>query len=287
MSETSGFYRRHPHRPLTAPVLLLATDSWVDAGFAARTAVAHVLERIPTEPVVTFNSDDLIDFRSRRPTVQISDGVVTSLSWPEIQLRVGQDVGGSDLLVLVGPEPDLVWHGFVEAVVGLATELGVRLVVGLGAFAAPVPHTRPVRLTGIATVAELAAQVGVAPGTAEVPGGIQSALQEGFAAVDIPAVGIWARVPHYLAAGPYPAAAAALVELLATVTGLALDAAELHTAASRMTAELDEVIATNEEHREIVRNLEVAYDAPEAFGELPSGDDIAAELERYLRDQQG
>lgn len=286
----SSLYELHSHRPLESPVLLLATESWVDAGLGAQTAIAHILETIPTEVLATFNADEFIDFRSRRPTVRISDGVVDNLSWPEIQLRAGQDTAGRSVLVLVGPEPDMAWHAFVRAVVGLATQLGVRLVVGLGAYAAPVPHTRPVSLMAIATMAELAAQVGVVPGTAETPAGIQTALQEGFAAAGVPAIGVWARVPHYLAAIPYPAASAALVDALAAVAGLELDAGELHAAAESMLSQIDETISNSGEYRALVRRLEAAFDGevttPPDFTGLPSGDELAAELERFLRGEQ-
>lgn len=286
----SGRYELYAHRAVESPVLLLATESWLDAGFGAQGAIALTLGTIPTEVLATFTADEFIDFRARRPTARISEGVLAGLNWPEIQLRAGQDGAGKSVLVLVGPEPDMAWHAFVQAVVGLAKELGVRLVVSLGAYAAAVPHTRPVRLTAIATVAELAAQVGVVAGSTEVQAGIQTALQEGFAAVDIPAIGIWARVPHYLAALPYPAASAALVEALATVAGLELDAAELHAAAASVLTQIDDVLATSEEHRELVRGLEVAFDGeaapPPDFSSLPSGDELAAELERFLRGEQ-
>jgi hypothetical protein len=273
---------------LTSPVLLLATESWIDAGYGARAAIAQVLETIPTAVLATFNADELLDFRSHRPTARISDGVLVGLSWPEIQLRAGQDAAGRGLLVLVGPEPDQAWHGFVRAVVGLATEWGVRLVVSLGAYAAAVPHTRPVQLTAISTVAELAAQVGVVPGSTEVPAGIQTALQEGFAAAGVPAVGIWARVPHYLAALPYPAASAALVDALAGVAELELDAGQLHAAAASVSTQIDDVLATSAEHRELVRGLEATFDdsAPlPDFADLPTSDEFAAELERFMREQ--
>ena len=236
-------------------MLLLATESWLDAGFGAQGAIAAILETIPTEVLATFTADEFIDFRARRPTARISDGVLAGMSWPEIQLRAGQDGAGKSVLVLVGPEPDLAWHAFVRAVVGLAKELGVRLVVSLGAYAAAVPHTRPVRLTAIATAAELAVQVGVVAGSTEVSAGIQTALQEGFAAAGIPAIGIWARIPHYLAALPYPAASAALVEALATVAGLELDAGELHAAAASVLTQIDDVLATSGGHRALVRGL--------------------------------
>jgi predicted ATP-grasp superfamily ATP-dependent carboligase len=139
----------------------------------------------------------------------------------------------------------------------------------------------------IATAAELAAQVGVVPGTAEMPAGIQTALQEGFAAAGIPAIGVWARVPHYLAATPYPAAAAALVDALASVAGLDLDAGPLHAAAAGVSSQIDEIVANNEEYRVLVRRLEAAFDdeLPPPSG-LPSGDELAAELERFLRGEQ-
>jgi proteasome assembly chaperone (PAC2) family protein len=287
----SSLYELHSHRSLESPVLLLATESWVDAGLGAQAAIAHILETIPTEVLATFSADELIDFRSRRPVVRISDGVVDRLSWPEIQLREGQDAAGRSVLVLIGPEPDMAWHAFVRAIVDLATQLSVRLVVGLGAYAAPVPHTRPVSLMAIATTAELAAQVGVVPGTTEMPAGIQTALQEGFAAAGVPAIGVWARVPHYLAASPYPAASAALVDVLAVVAGLELDAGELHAAADSTLSQIDEIIATSAEYRALVRRLEAAFDgeltAPFDFTDLPSGDELAAELERFLRGEQG
>lgn len=285
-----SLYELHSHPPLESPVLLLATESWIDAGLGAQAAIAQVLATIPTDVLATFTADSLIDFRSRRPVVRISDGVVQGLSWPEIQLRAGQDLAGRSVLVLVGPEPDMAWHAFVRAVVGLATDLGVRLVVGLGAYAAPVPHTRPVSLMAIATTAELAAQVGVVPGTAEMPAGIQTALQEGFAAAGVPAIGVWARVPHYLAATPYPAASVALVEALAGLAGLELSPGELHDAAASIVSQIDEIVANNEEYRVLVRRLEAAFDGevggPADFSDLPSGDELAAELERFLRGEQ-
>lgn len=284
----SSFYELHSDRSLESPVLLLATESWTDAGLGAQAALAAVFDTIPTEVLATFTADNLIDFRARRPIVRICDGVVDGLSWPEIQLRVGQDAAGRSVLVLVGPEPDLAWHGFVQAVVGLATQLGVRLVVGIGAYAAPVPHTRPVSLMAIATTAELAARVGVVPGTAEMPAGIQTALQEGFAAAGVPAIGIWARVPHYLAATPYPAASAALIDALATAAGLELDSASLHADAAGMAGQIEEIVANNEEYRVLVRRLEAAFDneVTTDFSGLPTGDELAAELERFLRGEQ-
>ena len=283
-----SLYEVQPHPDLESPVLILGMEGWIDAGLGAGATIAHLLSAIPTEVVATFDGDELIDYRARRPTVRISDGVTLGLNWPEIQLRGGHDPAGKDVLVLVGPEPDTRWHAFVDAVVGLGTDLGVSLVVAVGAFPAPVPHTRPVRLAATASSRELAERVGVVPGTIEVPSGIHAALDAGFSAAGVEAMGLWARVPHYAAAMPYPAASAALIEGLASVTGLDISAEELRAAADVTAARIDQIIASSEEHGEMVRQLEANAEAEEDappldLTKLPSGDEIAAELERFLR----
>ena len=285
-------YTRHDDRTLTDPVLVLGMEGWIDAGLGASAAVAHVLAGMETEVVATFDGDTFLDYRDRRPAVRISNGVPEPVLWPQIELRAGRDRAGRDVAVLLGPEPDLGWRAFVEAVVELSSALGVRLAVALGAFPLSVPHTRPVRLAATATSAELAEQVGVVKGTHTVPAGIHTALQEGFGAAGIPAIGLWARVPHYAAGMPYPAASAALVDGLASVAGLDLDASELHVAAARAGGRIDQLIASSEEHGEMVRQLEAVVDAeetPPAFdpSEIPTGDEIATELERFLRGETG
>jgi len=284
----AGLYEMQTDRELDSPVLVLGMEGWIDAGLGGGGAMGHLLGAIPTEVMATFDGDQLLDLRSRRPGVRITDGVLGGLSWPEIELRVGRDPGGRDVLVLTGPEPDMRWRAFVSAVVSLAADLGTRLVVGVGAFPAPVPHTRPVRLAAVATDTELAEKVGFMPGSLEVPAGIHAALQEGFGEAGIPAVGMWARVPHYVAAMPYPAASAALVECLATVADLDLDAKDLHDAAALARSRIDDIIAASEEHAEMVHQLEASVDteasvAPINLSELPTGDELADELERFLR----
>ena len=275
----------HPHEP----VLVVAMEGWIDAGLGAAAAIATILGQTETQPVATFDADLLLDQRARRPVVRIENGVNTGLTWPTIQLRAGRDAAQHDVLFLVGPEPDVQWRAFTKAVVGLARQHAVRLVVGLGAFPAPVPHTRPTRLAATATTQELAEKVGFVTGTIEVPAGIGAALERGFAEAGIPAVGLWARVPHYAAAMPYPSASAALVAGLAGVADLTFDAGELVSAATVSSTQLDELIANSEEHTAMVRQLEEQIDAAEGpqadldLSRLPSGDEIAAELERFLR----
>jgi hypothetical protein len=271
-------YELHGRPPLNRPVLVVGMEGWIDAGLGAATAMATLLGSVTTEPVATFDVDTLLDHRARRPIVRIVDGVNTGLRWPEILLRGGHDSEGHDLLLLVGPEPDHQWRAFTAAVGELAMSFGVRLVVGLGAFPAPVPHTRPARLVSTATTGELAQQVGYLPGALDVPAGVQAALERGFAEIGVPAAGLWARVPHYAAAMPYPEASAVLLEGLRSVAGITADTTELRRAAEASRQHLDELIANSEEHVALVRRLESQVDA-----DVPSGDEIAAEVERFLR----
>jgi len=283
----SDLYEVVAQPSLDEPLLIVTLEGWVDAGLGAAAALAALLGSVPTELVASFDVDSLLDHRARRPVLRIVDGVNSGLMWPEIQLRSGRSESGQDLLVLVGPEPDHQWRAFSTAVAELAGTFGVRLVVGLGAFPAPVPHTRPARLAATATSAELAHRVGFIPGTIDVPAGVQAALERQFAELGIPAVGLWARVPHYAAAMPYPEASAILLDGLESLTGVAVDTSELRTAAQSTRERLDELVANSEEHANLVQQLETAADAESErpFGSIPSGDELAAELERFLREE--
>ncbi|MBV9041927.1 MAG: PAC2 family protein [Acidimicrobiia bacterium] len=273
---------------LDDPLMIVTLEGWVDAGLGAAAALAALLGTVATDVVANFDVDSLLDHRARRPVVRIVDGVNTGLMWPEIQLRSGRTSEGRDILFLVGPEPDHQWRAFCTAVAELAGAFGVQLVVGLGAFPAPVPHTRQTRLVATATSAELAHRVGFIPGTIDVPAGVQAGLERRFAELGIPAVGLWARVPHYAAAMPYPEASVVLLEGLAALTGVHADATELRAAAQSTRTRLDELVANSEEHATLVRQLETAVDAEierPLGSSLPSGDELAAELERFLREE--
>jgi proteasome assembly chaperone (PAC2) family protein len=280
----------HNWPTLERPVLVVAMEGWVDAGLAAGTAVASLLAAMPNEVLASFDDDELIDFRARRPTLRVVNGVDTDLRWSTIRLMTATNRIGRSVLILTGPEPDMRWHQFVSEVTQLASRLEVELVVGLGAFPAPVPHTRPVRLVGTSTEADLAGKVGFLPAGVDVPAGVQGVLEFAFGEANIPAVGLWARVPHYASAMPYPAASAALLDGLARMAELEIDTAALHTAATATQQQIDQLIAGSEEHIELVRQLEAQQDREEglsatSFGNLPSGDELAAELERFLRGQ--
>lgn len=289
--EGQGLYELHQEPLLERPVLVVALEGWVDAGLGAATAITTLLDQGSNRPLATFDASHFIDQRARRPIARIVDGITTSLTWPQLELRSGQDQHGGDVLFLVGPEPDFHWEQFTEAVVSLATRFGVQMMVGLGAFPAPAPHTRPVKLaaTAPASSAGLVELVGVVQGELEVPAGAVAALEMGFEQAGIDAVTLWARVPHYVSAMPFPEASAALVDGLVKLTGLAFDAVSLYSAADATRRQVDELIAGSTEHRAMVRKLEETVDASEGnpFGlhEMPSGEEIAAELERFLRDE--
>ncbi len=287
-----ALYSRLLDRSFSDPVLVMCLEGWIDAGLGAAAALATMIGGRESERVVVWDADEVLDHRARRPVLHLTDGVSTGITWPEIELRAMRDDDGRDLLVLMGPEPDMRWHAFCRSVVELASELGVRMAVGIGAFPAPVPHTRPIRLVSTAPTAGLAAEVGYVPGTIDVPAGVQAALEHELNRAGIPAVGLWARVPHYVVSMPYPGASAALVDGLGAVAGLSLQSRELHDAAARTAARIDELIAASDEHRTMVRQLEAQADQEMRASEidpsrLPSGDELAAELERFLRGEGG
>lgn len=274
--------------PPEHPVLIVVLDGWVDAGFGAATAVAAILSEMKTETFATFETDDLIDQRARRPRLRIDDGVRAGISWPELQVLVGRDRMGSGVALLIGPEPDYRWRQFTGEVVKVARDLDVRLVVSLGAFPNATPHTRPIKLAATASDAELARKIGVVRGAIEVPAGLGEVIGEACVAAGIPSIGLWARVPHYVAAMPFAPAALALVEGLSSISGLVFGTDGLTRSAEEARRQVDELIAQSPDHEAMVRKMEEQLDTEgevllDIEGDLPSGDEIASELERYLR----
>ncbi|CAN5646297.1 PAC2 family protein [soil metagenome] len=288
-----ALYDLHDQPSLDSPVLIMVLEGWIDAGYAAGTAVQTLLHGLDTFPVATFDADQLLDHRARRPIMHLVDGVNTGLSWPGIELRAGTDEDGNDLLLLLGAEPDHAWRGFTEATIELAQDFGTRLVVGLGAYPATVPHTRAVTMSVTASSAELASVSGLLRGSLEVPAGVQAALEFRCAELELPAVGLWAQVPHYVSGEPtpYPAAALALLDQLERTAGLRLPKGDLAADAARTRHRIDTAMSTNSDHLGMLHALEERHDqqlaeAGPATGEaLPSADELGEEVERFLRDQ--
>ncbi len=290
------YYQLHGELPeLESPVLVAMLTGWIDASGAAAAAMANVHSASQTRPLATFNGDLFIDYRARRPTMELREGVNTRLQWPEIELAVGRDPAGHDLLLLSGPEPDAAWRTFADVVTDLCIQLGVRMAVVFGAYPFASPHTRPARLSCTSPSAELVATVPFLKNSVDVPAGMGAVLEHAFVDKGVPALGMWAQVPHYLGTMNYPAASAALLDGLASVAGIQIDAAALNAEAETQRARIDQLVAANSEHRTMIEQLESLYDqvddqaaasgAPMWAQSIPTADELGAEVERFLRDQ--
>jgi hypothetical protein len=215
------------------------------------------------------------------------------LQWERITLAVGRDQTDRDLLVLSGPEPDMAWHRFTRTMGGLATELGVSQMIHLGAYPFAVPHTRHPRLSVSSPSQDVLARVPFLRSSIDVPAGVAAALEREMHEREIPSLGVWAQVPHYVAAMSYPAASVALLDGLREVTGVVIDGAVLRSEVQVQGRRLDGMIGGNDEHAKMIAQLEESYDAADdvvdpAAGpslEMRSGDELAAELEQFLREQ--
>ncbi len=278
-------YTLHSLPTLDEPVLLLHLGGWIDAGACAAEALDTILGQIAPVTVAEFETEWLLDHRARRPTMHVVEGVNVGLDWPEITLVAGQDATGNDVLVLHGAEPDHNWRTFCDAVVELADRFGVRRALGLGAYPASSPHTRPSRLSATAATPDLAS-LGFTPATLDVPAGIQAALELALHGAGIEAVGLWAQVPHYISGAHYPAASLALVDGLVGAAGLVFDSSQLAADALATRNRLDDLVSDEDSHREMLVALESQYDdLVDAEAELASGDDLEGELEAFLRSQ--
>jgi hypothetical protein len=264
---------------LKEPSLIVALDGWVDAGSAATTAAGLIAEG--GEIVATFDADRVYDYRARRPTLEIADGRLSSLDWPELRIRLVRS-GGRDLLVLVGPEPDYRWPTLAGAVSEVASILGVREWISLGAIPAAVPHTRPVPILGTSSKPGLL-RGDIRPGPAgllRVPAALISVLEMQATADGIDAVGYFAQVPHYVS-GPYAPAALELLQAVERHLGIELARGDLPEESDQLRARLDAATAADETTRSYVERLESMVDEER----LPAGDDLITEIEQFLRDQ--
>ncbi len=270
---------------LDSPVLVMVLKGWIDAGLGADGAADVLLAELECHTVARFDADALLDWRARRPTMHLVDGINTQLSWEETELSWAKDGSGNDVLLLLGNEPDHSWLAFSEQVVDLSLDLGTRMVVGLGAFPTPVPHTRPPLLAASASSEDLAQ--GLLQNSVEVPSGVQGMIERRAALRGLPAIGLWAQVPHYVSAMPYPPASLALLQGANRVAGLDLPLGELPAHAEASRSRIDELIAQNPEHTAMLHQLEEQADHQATSTQMSatSGDELAAELERFLREQ--
>ena len=303
VSETDARHAVHravAEPELHEPVMIVMLTGWIDAA-GAGAAAAHELSRAcESTPLLTFDDDTYVDFRARRPVMALRDGINTDLTWSTIELRSGRSPGGRDVVFLVGPEPDMAWRRFAGATADLAVELGVTQMVSLGAYPFASPHTRPSRLSISTPSHDVLASVPFARSSVDVPAGMAGVLEHALHARRIPTMGLWAQVPHYVSAMEYPAASVALLDGLAEVTGIEIEALDLRAEVAEQRARLDRMIADKPEHESMLRQLEelhdLADDADEVGGpdappddgeqlELRSGDELAREIQEFFRDQ--
>lgn len=279
---------------LTDPVLVVVLTGWIDAGGAARAAIDAIRDEGAASPIAEFDDDVYIDFRARRPVMELREGLHSVLHWERIVLSVGHDQTGRDLLVLSGPEPDMAWHRFTRAMGEVASGFGVRHMVHLGAYPFAVPHTRTPRLSVSSPSQDVLARVPFLRSSIDVPAGVAASLEREMHERGIPSLGVWAQVPHYISAMSYPAASVALLDGLREATGVVVDGAALRSEVLIQGRRLDSMVSGNEEHAKMIDQLEQIYDASDDTVdgidggptlEMRSGDELAEELEQFLRDQ--
>ena len=276
----------------SGPVLIHALEGFSDAGHAIRLAAEHLKDSLDSELVASFAIDDLLDYRSRRPTMTFKTDHFTHYEDPQLNLYALRDTAGTPFLLLAGLEPDLQWERFVTAVRLLAERLGVRRTIGLGAIPMAVPHTRPVSMTAHSSDRSLIADHQPWVGEVQVPSSVSNLLEFRMAQHGHEAVGYTVHVPHYLAQTDYPAAAEALLEQVAKSGALELPVEALTEAAASVRSKIDEQVAASPEVAQVVDALERQYDAFVSAQEnrsllardedLPSGEELGAEFERFL-----
>lgn len=305
MLDPTGLYELDEHaviEPGTRPALVHALHGFVDAGHASRLAVQHLLSDLPSRQVATFDADQLVDYRSRRPRMVFRQDRFTSVDQHRLLVHAVTTPDGQEFYLLDGPEPDLQWERFTAAVIGLADRLGVGLVVGVHGIPWAAPHTRPIGLTSHASSRELIAGRPRWIGDVEVPGHIGALLELRLTEAGRDAVGYTAHVPHYLAEAAFPPAAVALLEAVVASTGLPLPTDALRAAGVDVLQQIDAQVADSPQTLQAVQGLERTYDAVAAGrslsgpglltptvpdDELPDSDQIAAEVEDFLRGLHG
>jgi proteasome assembly chaperone (PAC2) family protein len=286
-----GYVNMERRPELERPVLIAGFTGWNDAAEAASLAVRTMGEQWEVRRFGAFDGEEFFDYQTTRPQIKLVEGVTRTVEWPENELsateaRVGA-LGGRGAILLSGPEPNFRWRAFSQAVVNLARELDVRLVVTLGALLADVPHSRPVSVAANAQDPSLVENLGLTASRYEGPTGITGVLHRYCASKDLASVSFWASVPHYLSSVPSAPAALALLQSLSNLLGTSFDTTHLNSTSEDYQRQVSVAVAQDSDLASYVRMLEERYDAQTESGErnLPSGDELARELERFLREK--
>jgi predicted ATP-grasp superfamily ATP-dependent carboligase len=270
---------------LDRPAIVCAFRGWNDGGEAATVAARYLVERWEARPLAYLDPEEFFDFQVTRPTVRLEGGVSRVIEWPRAEFFVAAP-GGRDVVVFTAHEPNNRWRTFVEQVIGTARELGGETLVTLGAFLTDVPHSRRVAVVGSAYDEETAERLGLTRSQYEGPTGVVGVLHDASNRSGLPSVSLWAAVPHYLPSGPNPKAALALVERVADLLEVPVETAPLEEAVTTWEESVARLIAGSEEMADYVSRLEQAADEAASVDDAPSGEALAAEVERFLREQE-
>jgi proteasome assembly chaperone (PAC2) family protein len=269
--------------------MITAFRGWNDGGQAATVAAGYLAQQWDATRFADIDPEGFVDFQAVRPTVKLDEGLSRRIDWPENAFFHAAIPGADrDAVILLGVEPNYRWRAFTELVIGLARDLGVELVVTLGALLADVPHTRPAPVTGAATDPRLVEELGLQLSRYEGPTGIVGVLHDACRSAELRSVSLWSAVPHYVSLAPSPRAAKALCVRLADLVGVQLETTELDEAEQEYAAQVSEAVASDPDTQAYVEELEHRADTIESFaegGELPSGESLAAELTRFLRER--
>ena len=277
---------------LERPILIAGFTGWNDAADAASVAVDTLLNSWQARRFGAFDGEEFFDFQSTRPQIKLVDGVTRTVEWPENVLSATEPnieaAGGRGAILLTGPEPNFRWHSFSAAVVELAKDLNVEMVVTMGALLADVPHSRPVSVAANSQDSALVESLGLSASRYEGPTGITGVLHRVCAESGLPSVSFWASVPHYLPAVPSAPAARALLEKLSTLVGTSADTSDLEHTAETYQEQVSVAVSQDSDLSSYVQMLEERFDSQASQGarDLPTGDDLAEELEGFLREQR-
>jgi proteasome assembly chaperone (PAC2) family protein len=282
---------RWEYRPdgLRAPALVCAFKGWNDAGDAASTALTFVGAALGARRFATIDPEEFYDFQATRPQVKLVDGETRTIVWPAVELfEVRVPRAPRDLVLLSGSEPSFRWRAFTGVIVELAEALGTQLMVTLGALLADVPHSRPVAVTGLASDRSLISRLDLTQSSYEGPTGIVGILHAACQNAGLPSASLWAAVPHYIAATPNPKAALALVRKLEGLVGVAIDGSSLETAAEEYERQVNLAVQSDPDVQAFVERLEQAAEPDDEIEptSLPSGETIARDLQRFLRQRE-
>jgi proteasome assembly chaperone (PAC2) family protein len=272
---------------LRNPVMVAAFRGWNDGGQGATLGGGYLARQWGAESFAEIESENFYDFQAVRPQVSLEEGLTRKLEWPENTFLHAPIPGlERDAVILLGVEPNLRWKTYSRLILELAQDLGVELVVTLGSLLADVPHTRQAPVSAAASDPSLVEELGVEPSRYEGPTGIVGVLLDACRQEGIPSVSLWAAVPHYVSLAPSPRAALALCRRFGELVGTEIDLDELEQAAEEYAEQVTEAVASDAETASYVEELERRVDMMEAAEELPSGESLAAELTRFLRERE-